>query len=509
MENKKDIGRLFREKLNNLDTTPNDAVWSAINADLDKKKKRRFVFFFLAAGAGILMLLLGITASKGMFFSAGKDDVPVTTPKQNKSRLVISDTTEFQSKIESDTTFKNKKITKSKATTTKKLIKSTNEVEEYEVVTKYKIYVRKSKSTTITTTKTAAANNKATIQKTTAGRAKFAGAKHAKTLKSKKRIRTKVLASKGFKSKKKRTIASKKKTYKSKKIASKNYGSKNIVGREDGIIVAVKNDTMVQQLPVKNTDSLQNVALKEAEKKTDTLKKKREYKPQKPPVEEKEFQTYVSVFVGPTYYDSFSQSSGLIKSGDNFDKKGNVRASAGFYGRAMFNDKIGIRLGFILTGLGYTTTIFPNDTGFYLLNNVDVPFNSATTNFNTHFEGTKEVKLVQKTNYFEIPVDFYYVFNDEGKIGVDGFTGFSAYFLNKSKIIAKGDGKSDLDLGEASNTKGAVFGWNLGAVFNYKLTKNWRFDVSPLIKYQLKPFSNNTDFKPLTYSIQFGLTCKL
>ena len=41
MEAKKDIGKAIREKLDSLDRQPNDAMWGALSADLDKQQKKK------------------------------------------------------------------------------------------------------------------------------------------------------------------------------------------------------------------------------------------------------------------------------------------------------------------------------------------------------------------------------------------------------------------------------------------------------------------------------------
>jgi len=62
MENKKDIGKAFREKLDGLQKSPKDAVWDAIYADLHEKKRRRFLpFWFTTSMITIIgILILGI-----------------------------------------------------------------------------------------------------------------------------------------------------------------------------------------------------------------------------------------------------------------------------------------------------------------------------------------------------------------------------------------------------------------------------------------------------------------
>jgi len=80
MENKKDIGKAFREKLDQLDQSPNENLWNAIHADLQKKKKRRVIFI------PFWMKMAGIFVSGALFtVFIMKDSVrnPFSTVKQS------------------------------------------------------------------------------------------------------------------------------------------------------------------------------------------------------------------------------------------------------------------------------------------------------------------------------------------------------------------------------------------------------------------------------------------
>ena len=58
MEDKKDIGKAFREKLDSLDRMPGDALWDTISKDLDKKKKRQLPFWFYICGSLLAIVCL-------------------------------------------------------------------------------------------------------------------------------------------------------------------------------------------------------------------------------------------------------------------------------------------------------------------------------------------------------------------------------------------------------------------------------------------------------------------
>lgn len=58
MENRKDIGKKFKEKLAQLEKFPSNDLWNSIEKDLNKKKKRRIFFWFFPA-----LFVVGFTAS--------------------------------------------------------------------------------------------------------------------------------------------------------------------------------------------------------------------------------------------------------------------------------------------------------------------------------------------------------------------------------------------------------------------------------------------------------------
>ena len=78
MENKKDIGKIFREKLNDFEKEPNDSVWNSIHAELQEKKKRRIIYIpFWMKTAGILSLVVLISIfSIDAFLEKGQFSAP-------------------------------------------------------------------------------------------------------------------------------------------------------------------------------------------------------------------------------------------------------------------------------------------------------------------------------------------------------------------------------------------------------------------------------------------------
>ena len=101
MGNKKDIRLVIKEKLNQLDKSPNDNGWNAIQSDLDKKKKRRLIpFWFSYVGifsAGILFLWLNFNNSfdQNSFFNLKENSITTKEKKNDYASMCFTEMAEF------------------------------------------------------------------------------------------------------------------------------------------------------------------------------------------------------------------------------------------------------------------------------------------------------------------------------------------------------------------------------------------------------------------------------
>ena len=511
MENKKDIGLAFKEKLNQLKQTPNDAVWQSINNDLDKKRRKRFAFYFISGLAGLAVVWLGLFLADD-YSDAVKSGVPtsVITKKIN-----VSDNELTVLEQQTDTVFKNKNIRKSKTTTSKKLIQSTAEMDEYEVVTRYKVYVKKRKTATTIRKKVSGKASEKTIKKPT----KTTKSRTISVIKnniSSGLKRTKKYSKKNLdlqKLQKSKTIALTKNTSKTKQLKGQNDSEQNKNSNQNGeqelSNAASKNILALEGSLIKNdTTAIDSASV--AKIFTDSIPKKQKKLP-KPYVEKqqesmKNDQIFISIFAGPAYYNAFSKSSAVTNSGD-FDTKGSLNLNFGLYVRAMYSNELGLRLGVVKTDLKYTTTIANGGDNYWTLSRttlVNQPVDKEA--FNAHFSGKQKIDLIQEMAYLEFPLEAYYVFPGEKATGFDGFAGFSTYFLTRNEVFAKASGVGDLEIGAVSNMNKVVFSLNVGTIWHYDLNEHFRIEAMPFLKYQMKAA---TGFSPFLFSIQAGLTYKL
>ena len=82
MDNKKDIGILFRERIDQLDKFPNENGWQAIQSELDKKQKRRAVAFWFWS---IAIVVMGSICSIAVYNHFNNTKVQYTVNKNSTS----------------------------------------------------------------------------------------------------------------------------------------------------------------------------------------------------------------------------------------------------------------------------------------------------------------------------------------------------------------------------------------------------------------------------------------
>ncbi|WP_166922839.1 hypothetical protein [Flavobacterium poyangense] len=488
MDNRTEIGKIIKSKLAELDKTPSDFVWSKIETDLNKKRKRRMIYW--AIPAIIAAFLFSTSLYVFSNFQDTKQRQEANKTKESQSKKVKTDQNsdpkstlvQIQQKSEPDetTTIKRSKTIKL-VKQSSKLITTTKEYKEYEVVKKYKVIVRTNHVVTKPVTPITAN-------------------------KKQKREVNKSLAVVG-----KVTQPSKKVSKKTPK-ALKSGNNKKTEKKSTAVeIPLIKTDT---EDPLKNTtpsEPLQIETKIDTVPKTDTLNlkkktKKREYKKTdyKNTKEDLHPDFTLSVLYGPALFGSLNSKSLISPTMDDLDKTHPITSHYGIYLKTMFN-RIGFRTGFSKINLKITTRLDQN----VLISNYDNIILKNQINTKELFKGSENVDLLQKLSYYEFPMEFYYaVKKDESKIAIDTFTGFSFLFLDKNELYMKSEKVSRQTIGEVKNISGVNISYDLGLELSYKLTDRFTLGINPIFKYYLSTFKENAEAKPYSFSLQSGIGYK-
>lgn len=491
MDNRTEIGKIIKSKLAELDKTPNDFVWSKIETDLNKKRNRRIAYW--AIPIVIAAFLFSTSLYVYSNFQDKKQKQETYTIKVSKPKKVKSDQNsdrkshivQIQQKSEPDeiTTVKRSKTIKL-VKQSSKLITTTKEYKEYEVVKKYKVIVRTNQIVT-KPAKSFAADKK---QKRDVNKSLPVVGKVTKPL---KKVSTKTLkTSKTLKSGKNKKTEKKSTAVEIPlKKTDPEDPSKNTTPSEP-LQIETKIDTVLK------TDTLN---LKKKTNKRDY--KKTEYKNTK---EDLNPDFTLSVLYGPALFGSLNAKSLISPTMDNLDKTHPITAHYGIYLKTMFN-RIGFRTGFSKINLKITTRLDQK----VLISNYDNIALKNQINTKELFNGSENVDLLQKLSYYEFPMEFYYaVKKDDSKIAIDAFTGFSFLFLDKNQLYMKSEKVSKQVIGEVKNISGVNISYDLGLELNYKLTDRFTLGINPIFKYYLSTFKENAEAKPYSFSLQSGIGYK-
>ncbi|MCD6544507.1 MAG: outer membrane beta-barrel protein [Flavobacteriaceae bacterium] len=113
----------------------------------------------------------------------------------------------------------------------------------------------------------------------------------------------------------------------------------------------------------------------------------------------------------------------------------------------------------------------------------------------------------QSLEYFELPIEMKYNLYSK-KLGFNLVGGFSTYLLTKNTVSLISQNQIT-DLGGANNLNSINFSGNVGFDLDYKISKSWYFNVTPMFKYQFNTYSNNSgNFKPYYLGVYSGLNFK-
>jgi len=222
--------------------------------------------------------------------------------------------------------------------------------------------------------------------------------------------------------------------------------------------------------------------------------------------------------IAPVYLNSLQSGTPIS---ENLNDNKTITEEALSYGVKLnyqLTEKINIQSGINKVDLGYntkdvnlavTSSKNPNQNlnavipGIYLssaLGNSKLASAESIQN-----KSSVDGQLNQSFEYVEIPLEMKYnVF--ESKIGLNVVGGFSTFVLTNNEISFINPEKVSTILGESNNINSINFSGNLGFDIDYKVTKDWFLNVSPMVKYQFNTFSNTSgSFQPFYFGVYSGV----
>ena len=495
MSDKKNIDRLFQEKLKNFEASPSDAVWENIHAELHKdKRKRRLIipiWWRVAGVAALLALLFAIGNSVFDSSSETNTNTPIvnteeaaqepsnTNPEDitqpnaiNPVTVASEDSNNTLNQSSDDILNEDDPLLNQNKEHHTSVVKNSSDNnpktnKEVIVTNQNKPPLQKNNSTINPQTENAVVKNATNLPKP-----------NLKTPSEKIQEDIDAL-----------TMAQKEST--------QNTIANNTSEKEDDNL----------------TKSTEAPSIEDAIAMADDTDEKEEEK-------EKLNRWNISPNVAPVYFNTLGKGSSIDGQFVNNTKEGDVNMSYGLGGSYAINKKLKIRAGVNKVELGYNTNNVIAFNGVNSRNSgpENIKFNDSTTIFmsaesfdftsspeilNTNVKGSLE----QRLGFIEVPLEVEYNLIDK-KIGLNVIGGFSTLFLTKNEIYSNLEGNRT-KIGEATNINSTSYSANLGLGVNYNVSEKIKVNLEPMFKYQMNTFNNSSgDFKPYFIGVYTGLSYK-
>ena len=514
MGDKKHIDRLFQENFKDFEVSPNDEVWSQIEAKLNQKKKKRRVIPIWWRYAGIAALLLLFITAGNIYFDRNtnpshqvvdteKTDSKVTTSEKSEAFENIKNTTDaisnnkdVQGQIE-DANQKNEEPLLD--------ISASNDVSIAETSSSVNDKSRTSNSSSnkiLKTNKTSIGTKKSHV---------IAGTTDE--------LNNNIQLSNN--SQNNLIIAQEAKKHRTSLIDTEKveHAIKNI--QETKITISEFSETTSETND--NNDPNANV---EDKKHTltieETLDKNKDAITQEKPLN----RWRIAPNAAPVYFNTLGDGSSIDSQFNSNSKTGEVNMSYGITASYAINEKLSVRSGINRVNLGYNTNnviVFQSvglGSSTNSLKNVNSGNNSGGDNVSIisgeninssaipdSFE-SYNTSINQAFGYVEIPLEGQYTITNK-KLGINVIGGFSSLFLSNNKLYSEAENGSRTFLGEANNINKMSYSANFGLGLNYKVSKKLDLNLEPMFKYQINTFNNTSgDFKPYFIGVYTGFAIK-
>ncbi|HLP65666.1 hypothetical protein [Flavobacterium sp.] len=478
MESKKDIGKFFRENLDQLDVAPSAMVWDGIEEELKEKKKKRpfFIWFFIAAfigGSLCTYTILHLDSVPNFNSTDDKNSSPQETIK-NSNDITTTDYNSNKQKNPKNT------IDSSIGSTSNKIESATN-------------------TNSKNTASSSAASTTVTSEKNSE--------RIHKNSKSKNRTnKNQNIAFNSKKTKQKQNLNSKTTSYHplnqlaSVENSSEKNSEKNVLDTEktnlQSITETKPNPTAIDSLQKKNN------TLTEKEKSLNETKK--DSVPELP--KEKEYNIIIAPYYGYSYAGKFGGGNSLSTQYNVLDEGGKVAQNFGVVVRWMGTEKIGIQTGIGMVQTNRFTEVEKND--IFFSNNTNLELDNPLVNYSTALQNDQKVKFYEENSYIEVPIEVYYVLSNK-KFGLASSFGVSLFLLNKNDVYLESENLSKFKIGTSKNSAAQSFVINTKLNLFYNLSKRIQLDVYPEFQFQIMSHKNVSSFYPYYLSLKAGISYKL
>jgi hypothetical protein len=502
---KKKLDELFQDKLSEFKPTPDNKVWRAIDASLEKKRKKRIIPIWWKLGSIAAALVIGLLLYNPFTENQTSNEIVVDTQEEANKKTEIQPSSKEETFIESLITDDNHIVEKAVKESTdsyeEEMQVSAKSKDSNEVIqlTDKNINTNRSKKnevvvkTEIISTKSSINSNLLIVESTS--NKKLDNVMHGKT----------TMAEEGYLDNSNHETV---KTTLENTISNKNSD----IGSEVASNVLIDENKEIAEA---NKKSIFEEIAEEDDNKQEIASNRWSAGPN----------------IAPVYFNGHGKGSPVNSIFTPNSKSGNINFSYGVSVAYAVSKKLTIRSGINKVDYGYDTedVTFSSSLNVISTNgqlaSIDYAPTSetltvsskkvASENFSTANSAldvtaksaTRDGFMSQQFGYLELPVEVNYALIDK-KFGINIIGGVSSLFLIENAVSLTA-GELTTEIGKANNINDLNFSANMGIGFNYKFSPKVNFNLEPIFKYQLNTFSEvDGTFLPYSIGIYSGLSFK-
>ena len=501
---KKNLDELFQDKLSDFKPTPDNKVWRAIDASLEKRRKKRILPIWWQISGIAAAIVIGLLLFNPFLENTTSNEILVDTQKETKKKNEIQPN-RIEEIVVDLTDIPNNQIVEKTVKETKKDYDDTYPASKKQQKLKGTIqHASKNSSENQSKSNIALAENETNKAKTDAN---------------------------------------------SNTLVAKNTPAKELISQqskettqsiEESVIAneTTKQNTLKAILSDKdsttNTTIAANETTNEAKEITEADKKSifeeiADQKESKKDIANNRWSAGPNI--APVYFNGHGKGSPVNSIFTPNSKSGNINFSYGISVAYAVSKKLTIRSGINKVDYGYDTEDVAFSSSLNVLSTngqlatIDYAPTSETLTISskkvasesfstansaldvTAKSASRDGYMSQQFGYLELPVEVNYALIDK-KFGVNIIGGVSSLFLIDNAVSLTA-GELTTEIGEANNINDLNFSANMGFGFNYKFSSKVHFNLEPIFKYQLNTFSEiDGTFKPYSIGIYSGLSFK-
>ncbi len=506
MKDKKHIDKLFKDRFKDFEVSPSPEVWGSIQASLESRKKNRKIIplFWKVGGVAALLALL-FTIGNSIYNSSKVDTSVVTNDEATEQVESINE----KSPLIKDNPIDNVEVAteEHKSNVNEELVENSSEIKvagdvNREPIQKEPNHIKNSE----------AVSTKASEK--TSNRTKNLIKSEAPIVETHKEA----VAIASEKQKTSEKI--------NKDIVGPLNNNESLIKKEIGISETTKTDVAATETKNEAVDNgtIEKLSILDAINEQNAIKSEDAVAQEKSKIDNR---WEVAPNFAPVYYSSLSEGSSIDPSFSDNSQSSAVNFSYGVQVSYAVSERLSVRSGISNVDLSYSTGGIELGTGPVSAALSSVNYEGRQNVLTVLDEGTIEAQnaanggfgtitqkstngaaeLVQNITYYEVPLELKYAVV-KTKIGVNVIGGVSTMFLGNNDVSVDA-GDFSTTLGEANNLSTVSFTTNIGLGVDYKISKKFKFNVEPMFKYQLNPYSDSSvDFQPYYIGVYTGLSYK-